>query len=53
VNSGLPIHIGARLLGHLSIETTRGYVAVFDEDVIRHYQQFLEQRRRQRPQDYR
>ncbi|WP_133806123.1 tyrosine-type recombinase/integrase [Kribbella caucasensis] len=26
VNSGLPIHIGAALLGHLSIETTRGYV---------------------------
>ena len=26
VNSGLPIHIGATLLGHLNIQTTRGYV---------------------------
>jgi site-specific recombinase XerD len=26
VNSGLPIHIGAALLGHLNIQTTRGYV---------------------------
>ncbi|WP_406046609.1 tyrosine-type recombinase/integrase [Kribbella sp. NBC_00889] len=51
VNSGLPIHIGAALLGHLSIETTRGYVAVFDEVVVRHYQQFLERRREQRPQE--
>ena len=29
----------------MNIQTTRGYVAVFDEDVIRHYQQFLEHRR--------
>jgi hypothetical protein len=27
VNHGLPIHIGAALLGHLNLETTRGYVA--------------------------
>lgn len=26
------------LLGHLNLETTRGYVAVLEEDVIRHYQ---------------
>jgi hypothetical protein len=26
VNHGLPIHIGAALLGHLNLETTRGYV---------------------------
>jgi site-specific recombinase XerD len=32
VNNGLPIHIGAALLGHLSTQTTRGYVAVFDEE---------------------
>ncbi|MGV4988941.1 tyrosine-type recombinase/integrase [Streptomyces sp. NRAIS3] len=49
VNSGLPIHIGAALLGHLNVQTTRGYVAVFDEDVIRHYQQHLEHRRQVRP----
>ena len=41
VNSGLPIHIGAALLGHLNIQTTRGYVAVFDEDVVQHYAAFL------------
>lgn len=41
VNSGLPIHIGAALLGHLNLETTRGYVAVFNEDVVRHYQTTL------------
>lgn len=49
VNSGLPIHIGAALLGHLSLETTRGYVAVFDDEVVRHYQGFLHRRRAQRP----
>ncbi|WP_328522894.1 site-specific integrase [Kribbella sp. NBC_00359] len=54
VNSGLPIHIGAALLGYLSIETTRDYVAVFDDVVVRHYQQFLERRREQRPpEEYR
>ena len=35
VNSGLPIHIGAALLGHLSLETTRGYVAIYPEQVDR------------------
>ena len=32
VNNGLPIHIGAALLGHLDIQTTRGYVTVFEEN---------------------
>ncbi|MCP2365806.1 site-specific recombinase XerD [Nonomuraea thailandensis] len=49
VNNGLPIHIGAALLGHLDIQTTRGYVAVFDDDVIAHYQDFLDRRRARRP----
>lgn len=54
VNSGLPIHIGATLLGHINVQTTRGYVAVFDEDVVRHYAAFLEQRRQLRPgEEYR
>ncbi|ORM37234.1 MULTISPECIES: site-specific integrase [Williamsia] len=48
VNNGLPIHIGAALLGHTNLQTTRGYVAVFNEDVVRHYQQYLERRRAQR-----
>jgi hypothetical protein len=49
VNSGLPIHIGAALLGHLDLGTTRGYVAVFEEDLIRHYQAHLARRRQLRP----
>ncbi|MGY5281627.1 tyrosine-type recombinase/integrase [Nocardia gipuzkoensis] len=51
VNNGLPIHIGAALLGHLNLQTTQGYVAVFDEDVIRHVQQFMDRRRAMRPQE--
>jgi integrase len=54
VNNGLPIHIGAALLGHLNLQTTRGYVAVFEEDVTRHYQDFLARRRELRPaEEYR
>lgn len=49
VNNGLPIHIGAALLGHANLQTTRGYVAVFDEDVVRHYQMHLTNRRAMRP----
>lgn len=49
VNNGLPIHIGAALLGHTNLQTTSGYVAVFDDDVVRHYQQFLAHRRQMRP----
>jgi hypothetical protein len=51
VSNGLPIHIGAALLGHLDIRTTRGYVAVFNEDVISNYQQFLARRRAERPKE--
>ncbi|MER7244669.1 tyrosine-type recombinase/integrase [Kribbella sp. NPDC000426] len=51
VNNGLPIHIGAKLLGHLDLATTQGYVAVFEEDTVRHYQDFLARRRALRPAD--
>ncbi|MEU4292099.1 site-specific integrase [Kribbella sp. NPDC026596] len=51
VNNGLPIHIGAQLLGHLDLATTQGYVAVFEEDTVRHYQDFLARRRALRPGD--
>ncbi|MEV0804705.1 site-specific integrase [Kribbella sp. NPDC050281] len=51
VNNGLPIHIGAKLLGHLDLATTQGYVAVFEEDTVRHYQDFLARRRARRPAD--
>ncbi|MET9425806.1 site-specific integrase [Streptomyces sp. NPDC006540] len=49
VNNGVPIHIGAALLGHLNLQTTSGYVAVFNDEVVRRYQQFLDNRRRLRP----
>ncbi|MGA4846450.1 tyrosine-type recombinase/integrase [Streptomyces sp. G5(2025)] len=49
INGGLPIHIGAALLGHLSLQTLQGYVAVFAEDVVAHYQKFLNHRRSLRP----
>jgi hypothetical protein len=51
VNNGLPIHIGAALLGHLNLQTAREYVAVFNEDVVRHYQEFLDRRRKVRSAD--
>lgn len=50
VNNGLPIHIGAALLGHVNLKTTQGYVAVFEEDVIR-TQEFLARRRATRLQE--
>ena len=49
VNSGLPIRIAAKLLGHLDLNTTQGYVAVYPEEVIRHYRHFIHQRRTERP----
>ncbi|WP_079144928.1 integrase [Streptomyces hygroscopicus] len=50
VNGGLPTHIGAALLGHLILQTTQGYVAVFAEDIVKHYQEFLNHRRDLRPE---
>jgi integrase len=51
VNSGLPIHIAAKLLGHLDLNTTQGYVAVYPQEVIRHYRHFVDQRRARRPSE--
>jgi hypothetical protein len=48
VGSGLPLHIAAALLGHIDLETTRGYTALFTEDVIRRHQEFLARRRAER-----
>ncbi|WP_435875396.1 carboxymuconolactone decarboxylase family protein [Nonomuraea dietziae] len=41
MGAGLPLHIAAALLGHLDLDTTCGYTAVFPDDVIRHHQQFI------------
>ena len=32
VNGGLPIHIGAKLLGHLDLKTTQRYLAIYPEE---------------------
>ncbi len=54
ISTGLPIHIIAKLLGHVNISTTQGYAAVFDEDVIRHFRTYVDRRRSLRPtEDYR
>ncbi|MGH9069442.1 MAG: hypothetical protein ACRD0J_18405, partial [Acidimicrobiales bacterium] len=54
VNSGLPVHIAAKVLGHLDWNTTQGYVAIYPEQVIRHYREFIDRRRRYRPaEEYR
>ncbi len=50
VTGGLPIHIVARLLGHANINTTQAYMAVFDEQLVRSYRTFLDNRRAQRPE---
>ena len=54
VAAGLPVHIAAKLLGHESLNTTQGYVAVYDRDVIEHHRAFIARRRSLRPsQEYR
>ncbi|MER7865448.1 tyrosine-type recombinase/integrase [Amycolatopsis japonica] len=50
VTGGLPIHITARLLGHTSLNTTQAYTAVFDEELVRNYRSFLDNRRNLRPE---
>jgi Phage integrase family len=49
VNTGLPIHIAAAVLGHRALDTTRGYAAIYPQEVIRHYQTFIHTRRQARP----
>jgi integrase len=50
VTGGLPVHIAARLLGHEDLATTQAYLAVFQDDLIRSYRVFLNQRRSIRPE---
>ncbi len=49
VNNGLPLHIAAKLLGHADLNTTSGYVAVYEEEVVRQFQVHLGRRRVFRP----
>jgi hypothetical protein len=49
VSGGLPVHIAAKLLGHADLNTTQTYVAVYQDDVLRHHRAFIAQRRATRP----
>ncbi|MGW4366991.1 tyrosine-type recombinase/integrase [Nocardia takedensis] len=49
VTAGLPVHIAARVLGHRSVTTTQSYLAVFQDDLIRAYRTFVDNRRATRP----
>lgn len=51
VAAGLPVHIAARVLGHHTVTTTETYMAVFQDDLIRSYRAFLEDRRTVRPSE--
>lgn len=51
VNSGLPVHITAKILGHESLATTQTYIAVYDQEVIEHHRAFLSRRRATRPSE--
>ncbi|MGH9251211.1 MAG: tyrosine-type recombinase/integrase, partial [Acidimicrobiales bacterium] len=51
VNSGLPVHITAKILGHESLATTQTYLAVYDHDLIEHHRAFLARRRANRPSE--
>lgn len=50
VHNGLPLHIAAAILGHLSLDTTSIYTAVFPDDLITAHQAFTERRRQLRPE---
>jgi integrase len=49
VSGGLPVHIAAKLLGHADLNATQIYVAVYQDDVIRHHRAFITRRRALRP----
>ena len=51
VAAGLPVHIAAKLLGHRDLNTTQGYTAVYQDDVLRHHAAFIARRRTERPSE--
>lgn len=52
-SGGLAPHIIQQLLGHESINTTQGYQAVFDHEVIAAHARHIAARRQMRPDEYR
>jgi hypothetical protein len=54
LRSGLPPHIAAKILGHIDLNTTMGYAAIYPEDVITGHRAFIARRRTLRPgEEYR
>jgi integrase len=54
LRAGLPPHIAAKILGHIDLNTTMGYAAVYPEDVITGHRAFIARRRTLRPgEEYR
>lgn len=51
VSSGLPPHIVAKILGHEHLSTTEHYMAVYPEDMLRHYRAFPARHRQLRPSE--
>lgn len=51
VTGGLPVHIAAKILGHADINTTQAYTAVFQDQLIRTYRTFVDERRALRPSE--
>lgn len=50
VSGGLPVHITARILGHNHINSSEAYLAVYQDELIRTYRSYLNQRRTVRPE---
>jgi hypothetical protein len=54
LRAGLPPHIAAKILGHIDLNTTMGYAAIYPEDVITGHRAFIARRRTLRPgEEYR
>jgi integrase len=54
LRAGLPPHIAAKILGHIDLNTTMGYAAIYPEDVITAHRAFVARRRSLRPgEEYR
>ncbi len=54
LRAGLPPHIAARILGHIDLDTTMGYAAIYPEDVITGHRALIARRRTLRPgEEYR
>jgi hypothetical protein len=54
LRAGVPPHIAAKILGHIDLNVTMGYAAIYPEDVITGHRAFIARRRSLRPgEEYR